>query len=85
MNVSTDGFTPNAQIDWKLITSNNKTPTYGYFSANSTGGFNDSVFVGDLKDGHYKMYFGTDANADGKLDITSPIAYANISMPCSKQ
>ena len=58
------------------------SPTYGYFQSNKTGGVSDVVFVGDLNDGHYKMYFGIDPDADGIMDTKSPMIYANISMPC---
>ena len=82
IQVNATGFRPNTQVDWKLISSDNQIPTYGYFQSNKTGGVSDVVFVGDLNDGHYKMYFGIDPDADGKMDTKSPMIYANISMPC---
>ena len=82
IQVNATGFTPNTQVDWKLISSDNQIPTYGYFQANKTGGVNDVVFVGDLKEGDYKIYFGIDPDADGIMDTKSPMTYANISMPC---
>ena len=82
IQVNATGFRPNTQVDWKLISSDNQIPTYGYFQANKTGGVSDVVFVGDLKEGDYKMYFGIDPDADGIMDTKSPMTYANISMPC---
>jgi hypothetical protein len=82
IQANASGFEPNAQINWKLNSLKNKTPTYGYFQSNSTGGFNESVFVGDLKDGQYKLYFGSGSNVSSFIDGNSSFAYANISMPC---
>ena len=84
IQANASGFRPNVQINWKLNTLENKTPTYGYFQSNSTGGFNESVFVGDLKDGQYKLYFGVGSNVSGFINADSSFAYANITMPCSK-
>jgi hypothetical protein len=84
IQANASGFEPNAQINWKLNTIENKTPTYGYFQSNNAGGFNESVFVGDLRDGHYKMYFGTGSNVNVFIDANSYLAYANITMPCPK-
>ena len=62
--------------------THSQIPLYGYFQTNSTGGFNDVTFADDVKSDHYKMIFGTDSNNDNKFDVGTPIAYANVTIPC---
>ena len=80
--INANGFGPNSNVDWKLVDSHNQIPLYGYFQTNSTGGFNDVTFADDVKSDHYKMIFGTDSNNDNKFDVGTPIAYANVTIPC---
>ena len=40
------------------------------------------TFADDVKSDHYKMIFGTDSNNDNKFDVGTPIAYANVTIPC---
>jgi hypothetical protein len=82
--INANGFSPNSNVNWKLIDSHNGIPLYGYFQTNSTGGFNDVTFADDLKADNYKMAFGTDSNNDNKFDAGAPIVFANITIPCSK-
>src|SRR5213593_2793225 len=49
--INANGFDPN---------SDGFIPVYGYYQRNSTGGFNDLVFAGAVKNDHYKLYFGDD-------------------------
>src|SRR4029078_2792998 len=67
--INANGFKPNSTVAYKFVDSASKIPLYGYFDTNSTGGFNDVTFADDLKEGHYKLYFGDDANQDGTFDI----------------
>jgi hypothetical protein len=80
--INSDGFSPNSNVNWKLVDSHNQIPLYGYFQTNSTGGFNDVTFADDLKPDKYRMVFGTDANNDNKFDLGSPIVFANMTIPC---
>lgn len=82
--INANGFTPNSNVNWKLVNSESQIPLYGYFQTNSTGGFNDVTFVDDMKSGNYKVYFGSDANNDNKFDAGSQIVYTNLTIPCSQ-
>src|SRR6476659_290666 len=82
MVINANGFGANSNVNWKLVNSKAQIPLYGYFQANSTGGFNDVTFADDLKADSYKMYFGTDADNDNKIDVGAPTTYANITIPC---
>ena len=66
--IISNGFSPNSNVNWKLVDSHSQIPLYRYFQTNGTRGFNDVTFADDLKLGSYKMYFGTDANNDNKSD-----------------
>ena len=80
--INANGFSPNSNVNWKLVDSHSQIPLYGYFQTNGTGGFNDVTFADDLKSGSYKMYFGTDANNDNKFDTGAPTAVADVTIPC---
>lgn len=80
--INANGFKPNSNVNWKLVSSNDQIPLYGYFQTNSTGGFNDVTYADDLKPDSYKMYFGTDSNNDNKFDAGTPTVYANVTIPC---
>jgi hypothetical protein len=80
--INANGFASNSNVAWKFVGSDSKIPLYGYFETNSTGGFNDVTFADDLKEDHYKMYFGDDVNNDGTFDIGTPRIYANVTIPC---
>jgi len=80
--INANGFKPNSTVAYKFVDSASKIPLYGYFDTNSTGGFNDVTFADDLNEGHYKLYFGDDANQDGTFDIGAKRIYANVTMPC---
>jgi hypothetical protein len=85
--VNANGFSPNSNIDWKLVNSEGLIPIYGYYQTNDTGGFSDLVFAGAVKNDHYKLYIGDDANNDKKFDNKGDnkgvIMYANLEIPCS--
>ena len=82
--INANGFKPNSTVAVKFVTSNSTIPLYTQFDTNSTGGFNDVTFADDLKEGHYKLYLGDDANADGTFDIGAKRIYANVTIPCAK-
>jgi hypothetical protein len=81
--INANGFDPNSNVDWKLVNSDGFIPVYGYYQTNSTGGFNDLAFAGAVKNDHYKLYFGDDANNDKKFDSDGAITYANLTIPCT--
>ena len=82
--INANGFKPNSTVAVKFVTSNSTIPLYTQFDTNSTGGFNDVTFADDLKEGHYKLYLGDDANGDGTFDIGAKRIYANVTIPCAK-
>lgn len=82
--INANGFKPNSTVAVKFVTSNSTIPLYTQFDTNSTGGFNDVKFADDLKEGHYKLYLGDDANGDGTFDIGAKRIYANVTIPCAK-
>ena len=82
--INANGFKPNSTVAVKFVTSDSKIPLYTQFDTNSTGGFNDVTFADDLKEGHYKLYLGDDANGDGTFDIGAKRIYANVTIPCAK-
>jgi hypothetical protein len=77
-----DGFTPNTNINWKLVGSDGQIPLSGYFQTDSTGYISDTTFADDLKKGHYKMYFGEDANNDGNFDLSANPIFVELDIPC---
>jgi len=80
--INANGFKPNSTVAVKFVDSASKIPLYTNFETNSTGGFNDVTFADDLKEDHYKLYLGDDANADGTFDIGAKRVYVNITIPC---
>lgn len=84
MEIKVNGFTPNGTVDYKFVGSDGKIPLYSNFKTNSTGGFNVTTYVEDIKEDHYKMYFADDINNDNTMDIGAPKVYANVTLPCSE-
>jgi len=82
--INANGFAPNSTVAVKFVTSDSKIPLYTQYDTNSTGGFNDVTFADDLKEGHYKLYLGDDANGDGTFDIGAKRIYANLTIPCPR-
>ena len=82
--INANGFAPNSTVAVKFVTSDSKIPLYTQYDTNSTGGFNDVTFADDLKEGHYKLYLGDDANGDGTFDIGAKRIYANVTIPCPR-
>jgi len=80
--INANGFAPSSNVGWKLVSSHNDIPLSSYFGTNATGGFNEVTYIDDVKPDKYKMYFGTDADNDGKFDVGAPKTYANVTMPC---
>jgi hypothetical protein len=82
LGISTNGFNPNSTVAWKLVNSTQSIPIFGYFQTNSTGGFSDYTFLNEIGPDKYKMYFGDDADNDGKFDMINRTTYANLTIPC---
>jgi hypothetical protein len=80
--INANGFKPNSTVDVKFVASDSKIPLYTHFNTNSTGGFNDVTFADDLKEDHYKVYFGDDDNGDNVFDPGAKRIYANLTIPC---
>jgi hypothetical protein len=85
IEISADGFTPNTNVNWQLVGSDENVPLYGYFQTNSAGSITDTTFADDLKKDLYKMYFGEDANNDGQIDASVIPVYVELNIPCSKE
>src|SRR5438093_8042683 len=49
IDISAKGFTPNINVNWKLVGSDNDSPLSGYFQVDSTGAISDSTFADDIK------------------------------------
>jgi hypothetical protein len=79
--INANGFEPNSNVAWKLVDEDQKVPLYGYFATNATGGFLEPTTIDDVDEGNYTIYFGTDANNDGKFDVSSSVS-ANLTIPC---
>ena len=58
VTLETDGFLPNSKIYWDLADiKNNTTALSGYFSTNSSAGFEERTFIDDISSGDYKINF----------------------------
>ena len=56
VNLETDGFRPNSNVHWDLVDiKNNTIALSGYFTTNSSGGFEERTFVDDISSGDYKI------------------------------
>ena len=46
MKLNVNGFEPNSNVGWKLVhPETQSTPSFGYFSTNTTGGFSESEYI----------------------------------------
>ena len=54
--INANGFSPNTNLNWKLVSSDGDTPLYGYFETDSDGKISETTFVGDLGKGNYNLY-----------------------------
>ncbi len=86
VNLETDGFLPNNNVHWDLIDiKNNTIALSGYFSTNSSGGFEERTFVDDISSGDYKIKFFDDADTNDKLDTNKTELSLDLSIPCKNQ
>lgn len=58
LDLNVNGFKSNSNVGWNVVhPETNTVATFGYFSTNSTGGFNETAFVeGDLPEGTYEVH-----------------------------
>jgi hypothetical protein len=84
MKLNVNGFEPNSNVGWKLVQPETQsTPSFGYFSTNTTGGFSESEYIeGELEQGKYEIQFFDDANNDGKADQGKKEFIVSMSTPC---
>ena len=84
MKLNVNGFEPNSNVGWKLVhPETQSTPSFGYFSTNTTGGFSESEYIeGELEQGKYEIQFFDDANNDGKADQSKKEFIVSMSTPC---
>ena len=84
MKLNVNGFEPNSNVGWKLVhPETQSTPSFGYFSTNTTGGFSESEYIeGELEQGKYEIQFFDDANNDGKADQGKKEFIVSMSTPC---
>ena len=86
VNLETDGFLPNSNVHWDLIDiKNNTIALSGYFTTNSSGGFEERTFVDDISNGDYKIKFFDDADTNDKLDSNKTELSLDLSIPCKNQ
>ena len=83
VNLETDGFRPNSNVHWDLVDiKNNTIALSGYFTTNSSGGFEERTFVDDISSGDYKIKFFDDADTNDKLDSNKTELSLDLSIPC---
>ena len=84
LDLNVNGFNSNANVGWNVVhPESNTVATYGYFSTNSTGGFNETAFVeGDLQEGTYELHVFDDSNEDGVADQGANENTVSVSVPC---
>ena len=86
VTLETDGFEPNSNVHWDLVdTINNTIALSGYFTTNSSGGFEERTYVDDINSGDYKIKFFDDADTNDKLDTNKTIISRDLSIPCKNQ
>jgi hypothetical protein len=86
VTLETDGFEPNSNVHWDLVdTINNMIALSGYFTTNSSGGFEERTYVDDINSGDYKIKFFDDADTNDKLDTNKTIISRDLSIPCKNQ
>lgn len=81
--IKASGLAADSIASWKLVDSDGNAHLTGYFHTDSNGELKDQTSIGDVKKGHYKLYFGDDKNNDGVLD--SEISQSDITIPCQNK
>ena len=88
MKLNANGFEPNSNVGWKLVhPETQESPTYGYFSTNSTGGFSESAYIeseSGLVEGKYEVQVFDDADNDGNSDPGKKEFIVSMNVPCDE-
>ena len=80
------GLNQNSNVHWDLVdTINNTIALSGYFTTNSSGGFEERTYVDDNNSGDYKIKFFDDADTNDKLDTNKTGISRDFSIPCKNQ
>ncbi|MDX1372503.1 MAG: hypothetical protein R3321_08525, partial [Nitrososphaeraceae archaeon] len=82
VNLSINGFNKNGSVYWEFINSKGIVDTFGYFSTNGTGGFNDYTIADDFSYDTYTVRFIDDKNNDYIADIGGKEINSTYSIPC---
>ena len=86
VTLETDAFGPSSNVHWDLVdTKNNTIALSGYFTTNSSGGFEERTYVDDISSGDYKIKFFDDADTNDKLDANKTGLSLDFSIPCKSQ
>jgi hypothetical protein len=86
VTLETDGFGPRSNVHWDLVdTKNNTIALSGYFTTNSSGGFEERTYVDDISSGDYKIKFFDDADTNDKPDANKTALSLDFSIPCKSQ
>jgi hypothetical protein len=64
---------------------NNTIALSDYFTTNSSGGFEERIFVDDISSGDYKIKFFDDADTNERLDNNKTELSLDLSIPCKNQ
>ena len=84
MELNVNGFEPNSNVGWKVVhPETQEIPTYGYFSTNSTGGFEEDAELESIIEGEHTMFIYDDIEHDYVADQNGNAAKITIQVPCS--
>ncbi len=84
IKLDVNGFEPDSNVQWQVINpETDSISSFGYFSTNGTGGFNEDAFIeGPLVEGSYQVQFFDDADNDGIQDEGKKLHTISMSVPC---
>ncbi|MFB5600648.1 MAG: hypothetical protein ACE5SW_10525 [Nitrososphaeraceae archaeon] len=82
IHMTINGFNKNGNVYWEFINSEGIVDTFGYFSTNSTGGFNDYTIADDFSEDTYTVRFYDDKNNDYIKDAGGVELNSTYSIPC---
>ena len=77
-----NGFLPNSFVGWEIIAPDGTSPMHGYFSTNSTGGFQEDAEVESLMKGDHNLFLFDDLDHDYNVDKNGNMAKITIEVPC---
>lgn len=78
-----NGFNKNGSVYWEFINSRGIIDTFGYFSTNNTGGFDDYTIADDFLYDTYTTRFFDDNNNDYIKDVGGRELNATYTIPCN--